>query len=234
MTVYFTADTHFGHANIIKYQNRPFMTAEESARAIADPRGNWRVSDETVRLHDSVLLENINTRVQTGDILWILGDFCFRSLEDIAAYRKRIRCKTVNLVRGNHDHKNIDRFFNHTLEQGMIQVQGQKIWLNHYPMRSWHGSHRGAWQLYGHVHGALQAQDEEIGYTLTKDVGVDACHYAPLSFAQLEAYMQPRRKLLEERRAEWLEQDVLRELVEQTQDLKLGYGKDDPVPRPLE
>ena len=205
MNVYFTADTHFGHANIIKYQNRPFMTAEESARAESDTRGNWRVSDETLRLHDSVLLENINARVQTDDILWILGDFCMGNPEQIAAYRKRIRCKTVNFVRGNHDHNDINQFFSQTLEQGMIKVSGQQIWLNHYPMRSWRGSHKGAWQLYGHVHGALQAQDEETGYTLTKDVGVDACNYAPLSFAELEAYMQPRQKLFEERRAAWLD-----------------------------
>ena len=28
-TVFFTADPHFGHTNIIRYENRPFASAEE-------------------------------------------------------------------------------------------------------------------------------------------------------------------------------------------------------------
>lgn len=74
----------------------------------------------------------------------------------------------------------------------MISVQGQDIWLNHYPMRSWHKSGRGSWHLYGHVHGRLNKEDETQPWRLTRDVGVDACQYQPVSFQQMREYMAPR------------------------------------------
>jgi calcineurin-like phosphoesterase family protein len=74
----------------------------------------------------------------------------------------------------------------------MVQVEGQDVWLNHYPMRSWNRAFHGSWHVYGHVHGRLAAQDEAEGHTLTKDVGVDACGYRPWSFAELREYMAPR------------------------------------------
>ena len=74
----------------------------------------------------------------------------------------------------------------------MITVEGQAIWLNHYPARSWDRRFHGSWHLYGHVHGRLVAQDEANLAMLTRDVGVDACDYRPLSFDDLSRYMGPR------------------------------------------
>jgi calcineurin-like phosphoesterase family protein len=201
METWFTADLHLGHGNIIKYSNRPFMTSEETERARADPRGGWSLSPETVARHDAALLEAINSRVGVDDTLWILGDFCFRDLEKAKQYRAQIRCKRVNLVWGNHDSFKLAPLFTQTLDQGPIKVQDQAIWLNHYPMRSWRGSFHGAWHLYGHVHGRLSAQDAVDAFTLTRDVGIDACNYRPISFTELRQWMQPRVALFEERKA---------------------------------
>ena len=74
----------------------------------------------------------------------------------------------------------------------MIRVQGQSVWLNHYPMRSWDRSFHGSWHLYGHVHGQLMDEDSKITHRLTRDVGVDACDYRPISFEEVRVYMQPR------------------------------------------
>ena len=198
--VWFTADLHLGHANIIKFCQRPFLSPEEMKRAREDARGRWRVSDETVRRHDSALLEAINARVAADDTLWLLGDFCWGDLHEATAYRDRIQCRHVHLVWGNHDHRSIRPLFGEALEQGMVRVEGQEIWLNHYPMRSWNKSFHGTWHLYGHVHGRLAAEDAATS-SLTRDVGVDACAYRPLSFDDLSAYMGPRIEQFQRRKA---------------------------------
>lgn len=192
MQVWFTADTHFGHGNIIKYCQRPFMSREEAAATRADSRAKLRLSEETVKRHDDALLEAINSRVAPDDHLWIVGDFCWGGFPEARSYRDRIRCENVFLVWGNHDRGEIAPVFSDTMEQGMIRVEGQEIWLNHYPMRSWNKAFHGSWHIYGHVHGRLQREDERNLGLLVKDVGVDACDYHPVSFADLSASMAPR------------------------------------------
>jgi calcineurin-like phosphoesterase family protein len=192
MQVWFTADTHFGHGNIIKYCGRPFMSPAEVAATRADPRAKLRLSEETVRRHDEALLEAINSRVEPDDHLWVVGDFCWGGVAEARRYRDRIRCEHVFLAWGNHDRGEIAPVFSDTMEQGMIRVEGQEIWLNHYPMRSWNKAFHGSWHVYGHVHGRLQREDAVKPTMLVKDVGVDACGYRPVSFAELREYMAPR------------------------------------------
>lgn len=204
MKNFFTADLHLGHGNIIKFCNRPFMTSEEAARAATDPRGDWKISPASLEYHDSAILESINSQVKTDDTLWILGDFCLRDPKKAEAYRRRIRCKNVHLVWGNHDPLSLAPLFSSCIEQGVVNVNGQAIWLNHYPMRSWRGSFHGAWHLYGHVHGRLHEEDASKPYTLTRDVGVDVCDYKPLGFEELHAFMLPRVKAFEEQKAKFI------------------------------
>ena len=98
--VWFTADLHLGHGNIIKYCHRPFLSKTEQERAAENPRGKWRVSDRTIQRHDDALLDAINAVVQPCDTLWVLGDFCWGDLEMAREYLGRIRCPNVNLVWG--------------------------------------------------------------------------------------------------------------------------------------
>ena len=56
MTHWYTADTHFGHENIIPNARRPFRDGEHMA---------------------AVLIERLWDRVGPEDDLWIIGDFAF-------------------------------------------------------------------------------------------------------------------------------------------------------------
>lgn len=195
---WFTADTHFGHANIVKYCQRPFLSPEEQEKVSVDPRGKWKVSKDTINRHDEVLLQSINELVMPDDTLWILGDFCWGKEKEAASYLDRITCKNIHFVWGNHDHSSIGHLFQSEMQQGVIRVQGQLIWLNHYPMRSWDGRFHGSWHLYGHVHNRFAEADREAQHMLTKDVGMDACNYQPISFDKLTDYMKPRIEVFNE------------------------------------
>jgi calcineurin-like phosphoesterase family protein len=191
--LWFTSDLHLGHGNIITHCNRPFLSEAEAER-VREERSGSRVSRETIERHDDALLQAINDRVRESDVLWILGDFSLAPLEVATAYRKRIRCREVNFVRGNHDLPSYDALFHRVMDQGMIKHRGRKIWLNHYPMRSWDKAFHGSWHLYGHVHGRLQEEDAANPRLLARDVGVDVNDYRPLHFDEIVDYMLPREE----------------------------------------
>ncbi len=196
--IWFTADLHLGHRNIIRFCDRWHLCGYESREAASF--ANAKVPSATdLEEHDQRLIANINDSVGVDDTLWVLGDFCLSPLELARQYRERIRCKKVGLVRGNHDLKSYDELFDPVMDQGMIRYQGRRMFLNHYPMRSWDGAFHGAWHLYGHVHDRLSDEDAAEPSLLVKDVGVDACHYRPISFVDLMSYMKPRELAFRER-----------------------------------
>lgn len=81
--IWFTSDTHFGHENVLKFTGRPWGTIQQMNSAIVD---------------------SINGRVAADDELYILGDFSFKmTAQDAYGLRKRIACRRIHLVPGNHD-----------------------------------------------------------------------------------------------------------------------------------
>lgn len=180
---YFSADLHFGHKNIIQHCNRPFDSIEQM---------------------DSILLENINTRVKRDDTLYILGDFAWFGCKrpQLVSYRKAIRCKNVHLILGNHDLpnlKNLDGLFASMDHMKEIQIQSKvrgetniRLVMCHYAMRVWNQSHRGlSWNIFGHSHSNLP-DDPKL---LQMDVGVDCPghNYSPVSFEQIKEFMSKKQ-----------------------------------------
>jgi len=124
--IFFTSDTHFGHANIIRHCVRPF---------------------ENVTTMDEALIKNWNACVSKVDTIYHLGDFVWRK-DRVDYYKSRLNGKLI-LLKGSHD-RGVD--LPQILE---IKVEGQIIVLCHYAMRTWPRSHYGSWHLFGHSHGRL-------------------------------------------------------------------------------
>jgi len=191
--VWFTSDTHFGHGNIIKYCNRPFLGEEDKAEF--EKRGEswhegdwkgraasrWRMSREAVEIMDNTMIDAINANVGVDDTLWHMGDFAMPGKHDLArkcrAYRDRINCQHVNIVWGNHDRRlEIRALFEDAYDLVKVAVEGQKakIVLCHYALAVWDESHRGAWHLYGHSHGMVEDwMNANLSDRKSLDVGVD-------------------------------------------------------------
>jgi calcineurin-like phosphoesterase family protein len=167
--VWFTADFHLGHKNIIRYCNRPFDTVEEMNRTI---------------------FERLNSLVKTNDILYFLGDFCIGPKARAAELRRQIRCKKIFAVPGNHDKdtRKLTQEFSWLGDLAEVSINGQRIVLCHYAMRVWNHSSHGAWHLYGHSHGRLPSLDA----SLSMDVGVDTHEFRPWHFDEIRDRMKQR------------------------------------------
>ena len=172
MTIWFTADQHYGHANAIKHCNRPFSDVEAMNEA---------------------LIANHNALVKPGDSVYMLGDVTFKiGIERAASIISRLN-GVKYLIRGNHDWNTVrahERYglFSWVEDLHLCSPNGQPIVLCHYAMRVWAGSHRGSWHLYGHSHGKLP------GNGMSFDVGVDCNYYKPISFDEVAAIMQQRKR----------------------------------------
>jgi len=183
---FFTADLHLGHKNILAYCDRPF---------------------ETVEKMDEALLENINQTVDIGDLLYILGDFCFGE-KHAAAYLDKIYCQHVILVMGNHDAHTPSGEATKSLQDdvGFLEVRdlmtvtietpdaNLRAVLCHYPIETWRGKNTGYLHLHGHTHGLVPSEG-----LFRMDVGVDgtespegfrsAGDYKPYSEQDIVTYM---------------------------------------------
>lgn len=163
MTIFFTSDTHYGHRNIIEYCQRPFSSTEEM---------------------DEAMIERWNGVVQPGDTVYHLGDFSFHTdRKVIETVLTRLKGQK-HLILGNHDEKRPARDNSHWASVGhykRIKIGERRIVLMHYAMKVWHGSHKGAWQLYGHSHGSLGRDFTRMHF----DVGVDCWNFTPISYEQV-------------------------------------------------
>jgi calcineurin-like phosphoesterase family protein len=171
--LWFTGDTHFSHANIIKYCNRPF---------------------ENVREHDETLIKNWNSVVGLDDDIYHLGDFAFASNGYIENILRRLNGHK-HLIFGNHDRKTMKGHILDWFEDVEYYMElripdeemdnEQMIVLCHYAFEVWNKRHFGSWHLHGHSHGTLPSRDDQARY----DVGVDNNNYKPVSYDDIKKIM---------------------------------------------
>lgn len=169
---FFTADLHLGHTNILSHCA-------------------WTRPYDTVESMDSAIVERINERVSSDDILYIVGDFAVSGdVEYIRHLFHQIRGRKV-LILGNHDldrrgrvRKNLrdlpwDRPPTHAQE---TTDEGCRIYMHHYACRTWPAAHHGSYHLFGHSHGSLPPLGR------SRDVGIDCpdSRFTPMTFREIQ------------------------------------------------
>jgi calcineurin-like phosphoesterase family protein len=131
--IFYIADLHFGHKNILSYDNRPFFSVSEM---------------------DKALIENWNKTVSKDDTVFILGDISWYNQKEQNNITKQLNGTKI-LIYGNHDYKSWSKAesgIEYATDYAEIKDNNRHVVLSHYPIMSYNGMYRGWYHLYGHVH----------------------------------------------------------------------------------
>ena len=191
---FITSDWHIGHANSIKYDNRPFKDLDHM---------------------DRVLINNYNAAVKDKDICFFAGD--------MGTDKDRIKKVVAQLngtkifIVGNHDPGYNAMYaagFDVVMHSATVYLGDNRITISHCPMigvyredttgmkgategSNWHGEHKnqkysvqdeGQFHLHGHIHSPNNGKSVKI-LDRQFDVGVPANNYRPVSFSEIESWI---------------------------------------------
>jgi calcineurin-like phosphoesterase family protein len=158
---WFTADTHFGHQRTLELSKRPFKTVEEM---------------------DNTMIENWNSVVSDGDIVYHLGDF--------GDYKVKEKLNgNIYLVLGNYERLDLNKevitldylfdLFEGVYKQiDIANINNQKYQMVHEPSN-------GAsckFKLFGHIHKLQMVKRNAL------NVGVDCHNFTPINTETVEFY----------------------------------------------
>jgi calcineurin-like phosphoesterase family protein len=170
--IWFSADKHLFH--------------EFMLRGVPPKNPPVRPMFSTVEEMNETIVARHNEVVKKGDLVYELGDMFLKC--DVEAARQMKRRMTGNFyyILGNHEAvtENLTEEFVWMRNLERIRPRAfaaPHITLCHYAMRTWNGSHKGTWQLYGHSHGQLPERPELLSF----DVGVDCWNFYPISIEQV-------------------------------------------------
>jgi len=174
--IFWTGDTHWGHSNILKYDNefrrlRPFDSIEE---------------------HDEALVSRWNEVVPADGVVIHGGDVFFCKTEKALWLLHRLNGE-IHLVLGNHDKaikgKIKDRF---TTIADRLEIKtadsDRLIVVDHYALQVWNKSHWGAWHLHAHSHTTLKTPD----HMLRLDIGVPGHNCYPWTTEEIKKHMETK------------------------------------------
>ena len=153
--VFFTADLHFGHENVIQFDNRPFESVEEM---------------------DTELMRRWNNKVEKNDLVYVLGDMIWKTKNDEAEAIIKSLNGQIILIKGNHD-----RFLSNAkakkalaglkdyddITVKLTDGTDRRCILSHYFMPFYNGHHYQAIHLHGHSHSTEEAK---IEFEIAKDL----------------------------------------------------------------
>jgi calcineurin-like phosphoesterase family protein len=177
MTVWLISDTHFDHANMLKFVNYHGVPI--------------RPGFPTLEAMNEHMVEAWNSVVKDNDKVYHLGDVAMR----LSGLRFVSRLKgKKRLVRGNHDIYPTTEYLN----AGFQEIHGMRVLANllltHAPV---HPEIMGRFR--GNVHGHIHERPSPLGPYL--NVSVEPLHYTPITLEDALSRM-PRHPA--EGRPEWM------------------------------
>lgn len=155
MNVFFISDHHFGHGNIIKYENRPFFDVDS-------------MTEHMIKAWNKVVGKN--------DKVYVLGDFSFYGFEKTESIVKRLNGFKY-LVVGNHDRRKSNEWWRRV---GFKEVYDKPIIYNDFFILS----HEPVYvnqcmpylNIHGHLHSKKMVSAEDNQYI---NVSVECWDYEP-------------------------------------------------------
>lgn len=157
--IFFTSDTHFSDARVLRIDHRPFSD-------IVD--------------HDEALIANWNEAVGPEDEVWHLGDFrlgrngdCDELLSRLNGYK--------HLIVGNNDPESTTtaKQWASVQHYAELTLEGYRLIICHYAFRTWNQMGEKSINLHGHSHGRLKPLPRQF------DVGVDAQSLKPVTLQDI-------------------------------------------------
>ena len=158
---FFIADTHFGHKNIIAYENRPFRSVEEM---------------------DKHMMDKWNEVVNEKDDVYILGDFSYYDMELSKEILNTLKGNKF-IILGNHDEGTVKDYY----DMGFKMVYDCPIVYQEYYILS----HKPAYinpnmpyvNIFGHVHSNPLYNDYS---NQSFCVSVERIGYCPINFNDIK------------------------------------------------
>lgn len=168
--VFFIADLHLGHKNVIDYCNRPFDTVEQM---------------------NETLIRNWNNKVGKSDKVFFLGDFGLGTSQQIKEWCKRLN-GTKTLIRGNHDRYTDTVFYDAGFKEVIKYpiLWNEKYILSHAPIQAVTGEP--LLNIYGHVH--VNTEHEEHCPN-SFCVSAERIAYTPISFKEILSELKLRNSI---------------------------------------
>ena len=154
--IFYIADTHFGHSNIIKMDGRPFADIEEM---------------------DSEMIKRWNQVVSQNDHVYVVGDFAYKNNVDVSYYTTHLNGH-IHLIRGNHDKRTDEYEKSFESVSDILNIkdtaygQQRDVIMCHYWMPFVQKQRHGAYMLHGHTHTTKEHIIEEEMKKTIRDNGI--------------------------------------------------------------
>lgn len=142
------------------------------------------------------IIKNWNSVVTDMDEIYVLGDIAEGHFEKVISILKQLKGQK-HLIVGNHDIPLRELFeksgiFQSVQDNSLIEDNGRKIHLSHYPLMDWMEFSREGYLIYGHIHNKTPEQNpayrqikEYYADKLAFNASCDVIGYTPRTLDEL-------------------------------------------------